>query len=151
MIPHHQSLLFYHHFPFIYYYFHFFSFSTCVCRETSSVYASRITFPGYGLFQQLADEECSSVASSHLSQASSTEMRWVPGLHTFSLDDMINYAVFLCDIMGSTVLVDVIWHHLIWQLITLHTHTIKMFPTPHYYTYVLTMSLSLPLSIYLSL
>lgn len=45
------------------------------CRETSSVYASRITFPGYGLFQQLADEECSSVASSYLSQASSTEMR----------------------------------------------------------------------------
>lgn len=85
---------FYHHLPSLYnFIFHFFYFCLFVsflfvyiliflslpifylCRETSSVYASRITFPGYGLFQQLADEECSSVASSYLSQASSTEMR----------------------------------------------------------------------------
>ena len=45
-------------------------------RETRTSNPSRITFPAYGIFRQIEDEEeCSSIASSYPSQASSKEIR----------------------------------------------------------------------------
>lgn len=54
------------------------------CRETSVINSSTVSFPGYGLFRQLAEEECSSVASSYRSQASSAEIRCTSWQHITS-------------------------------------------------------------------
>ena len=63
-------------------------FSSLYGRETSSINASRINYAGYGLFRQFEDEECSSVASSFPSQASSKDMRWKHYLFSLTFHTM---------------------------------------------------------------